>query len=179
MVFWKISQNSQENTCARICNSGLRPKTLFKKKTLVHVFSCEFCEILKNTFLQNISWPVLLSSSQFEVNITQVNTTLVNSIIHVTPFNLKLSFSKCSLFCYFCCVFVCNKKWYLFFYQLTGNIIKIEQKMLLFLVNSMSFKMFSNTLTKGSCTWIKTLDPISFSEKKEAKLDLNKGALLF
>ena len=40
----KISQNSQENTCAR----GLQLK---KKETLAQVFSCEFCEIFKYTFL--------------------------------------------------------------------------------------------------------------------------------
>ena len=44
-VFLEISQNSQENTCARVsfylnC----------KKETLAQVFSCEFCEISKNTF---------------------------------------------------------------------------------------------------------------------------------
>ena len=36
MVFLEISQNSQENTCAR-------------GETLGLVFSCEFCEISKNT----------------------------------------------------------------------------------------------------------------------------------
>ena len=30
---------------------GLRPVTLLKKKTLAQVFSCEFLEIFKNTFL--------------------------------------------------------------------------------------------------------------------------------
>ena len=39
-VFLEISQNSQENTYAR----------LLKKETLAQVFSCEFCEISKNTF---------------------------------------------------------------------------------------------------------------------------------
>ena len=49
-VFLKISQNSQENTCARVsfliklqasaCN-------LIKKETLAQVFSCEFCKIFK------------------------------------------------------------------------------------------------------------------------------------
>ena len=34
-------------------NNGLRPATLLKKETLAQVFSCEFCEISKNTFLQN------------------------------------------------------------------------------------------------------------------------------
>ena len=42
-VFWKISQNSQENTCAKVCN-------FIKKETLTQVFSCEICEIFKNTF---------------------------------------------------------------------------------------------------------------------------------
>ena len=42
-VFLEISQNSQENTCAR----GLQ---LYYKKTLAQVFSCGFYEIFKNTF---------------------------------------------------------------------------------------------------------------------------------
>ena len=40
-VFLEISQNSQENTCARVS---------FLIKTLVQVFSCDFCEISKNSF---------------------------------------------------------------------------------------------------------------------------------
>ena len=46
-VFLKISQNSQENTCARVSffvklqASGLQ---LDKKVTQAQVFSCEFCE---------------------------------------------------------------------------------------------------------------------------------------
>ena len=52
MVFLEISQNSQENTCARAsflimlqaaCN-------IIKKEALAQVFSCEFCEISKSTF---------------------------------------------------------------------------------------------------------------------------------
>ena len=45
-VFLEVSQNSQENTCARVsflCN-------FIKKETLAQVFSCERCEISKNTF---------------------------------------------------------------------------------------------------------------------------------
>ena len=45
-MFVEISQNLQENTCARVSFlnkvAGLRP--------LAQVFSCEFCEIFKNTF---------------------------------------------------------------------------------------------------------------------------------
>ena len=42
-VFLEISQNSLESTCALACN-------FIKKETLTQVFSCELCEISKNTF---------------------------------------------------------------------------------------------------------------------------------
>ena len=49
-VFLEISQNSQENTCLFFNKvEGLRPASLLKD-TLTQVFSCEFCEISKNTF---------------------------------------------------------------------------------------------------------------------------------
>ena len=60
-VFLKISQNSQENTCARVCFLtklqawGLhlycaQTCNFINKYTLAQVFSCEFCEIFKSTF---------------------------------------------------------------------------------------------------------------------------------
>ena len=42
-VFLKILQNLQENTQAQACN-------FIKKETLALVFSCELCEIFKDTF---------------------------------------------------------------------------------------------------------------------------------
>ena len=54
-VFLEISQNSQENSCARasflisLCN-------FFKKETLAQVLSCEFCEISKNTIFTENLW---------------------------------------------------------------------------------------------------------------------------
>ena len=51
-VFLEISQNSQENTCARV--SFLIK--FIKKETLAQVFSCEFCEISKNTFFTEHLW---------------------------------------------------------------------------------------------------------------------------
>ena len=69
-VFLEISQNCQENTRARVCFNkvaGLRPATLFLKKTLTLVFSCEFCKIqgfscefLKTPFLQKTLIRLLL-----------------------------------------------------------------------------------------------------------------------
>ena len=44
-VFLEISQNSQENTCARVCNCNF-----VKNEYLAQVFSCEFCDFSKNTF---------------------------------------------------------------------------------------------------------------------------------
>ena len=53
-VFLKVTQNSKENTCARVFFfdkvASLRPATLLKTETLAQVFSCEFCQISKNTF---------------------------------------------------------------------------------------------------------------------------------
>ena len=51
-VFLEISQNSQENACTRVSFLIKLPQTcnFIKKGTLPQVFSCEFCEISKNTF---------------------------------------------------------------------------------------------------------------------------------
>ena len=59
-VFFEISQNSQENTCARV--SLLRPATSLKKETPAQVFSCECCEISKNTFSHTA---LLVAASEF------------------------------------------------------------------------------------------------------------------
>ena len=45
-MFLEISQNSLENTCARVFfNKVVGASNFFKKETLAQVFSCEFCEI--------------------------------------------------------------------------------------------------------------------------------------
>ena len=54
-VLLEISQKSQENTYARVTflkSLFYRPEAcnFIKKQTLEQVFSCEFCEISKNTF---------------------------------------------------------------------------------------------------------------------------------
>ena len=51
-VFLEISQKSQENTCARVSFLINRSEAcnFIKKETLAQVFSCEFCDISKNTF---------------------------------------------------------------------------------------------------------------------------------
>ena len=62
-VFLEISQNSQENTCARVSflmkfqASGCN---FIKRETLAQAFSCEFCQIFKNTsFTEHFRWLLL------------------------------------------------------------------------------------------------------------------------
>ena len=60
-VFLEISQNSHENTCARVSllnelqAQGPRPATLVKKRTWHRCFSVNFAKFLKTPFLQNTS----------------------------------------------------------------------------------------------------------------------------
>ena len=58
-MFLKISQNSQENTRPEACN-------FIKRETLAQVFSCEFCEIFKNTFFTGHLRTTVSASEVFE-----------------------------------------------------------------------------------------------------------------
>ena len=51
-MFVEFSQNSQENTCARVSLIKLQAEAsnFIKKETLAQVFSCEFSEISKKNF---------------------------------------------------------------------------------------------------------------------------------
>ena len=52
-LFLETSQNSQENTCARVSfliKLQASGPNFMKKETLIQVFSCEFCEVSKNNF---------------------------------------------------------------------------------------------------------------------------------
>ena len=63
MMFLKISQNPQEDNCARVSlKIKLQALTcnVIKKDTLAQVFPCEFRKILKNTFF-NRSPPLAAS----------------------------------------------------------------------------------------------------------------------
>ena len=59
----EISQNLRENTCARISfliKLQAEARNFIKKETLAQVFSCEFCEISKNTFFtEHLRWLLL------------------------------------------------------------------------------------------------------------------------
>ena len=62
-----MSQNSQENTCAK--NSFLiklqaSASNFIKKETLAQVFYCEFCEIFRNIFLYRT--PLAAASAYYQ-----------------------------------------------------------------------------------------------------------------
>ena len=52
-MFLKISQNPQENSCGR---ASFLNKVAGWALQLVQMFSCEFCEIFKNTFFTEHLW---------------------------------------------------------------------------------------------------------------------------
>ena len=69
-----VLENCTKFTGENLCQSlflnevaGLRrPVTLFKKEALAQVFSCEFCEISKNTFLHRT--PLVAASANSKVS---------------------------------------------------------------------------------------------------------------
>ena len=70
-VFLKFLQNSQENTCARICfllKLQANAWNFIEKETLSRVFSCEFCEIFKNNFFYRT--PLVAASDYKYVTLT-------------------------------------------------------------------------------------------------------------
>ena len=78
-VLLEISQNSQ----TKVCN-------FIKKESLAQVFSCEFCEISKNTFFTEHRW-LLLFLSQIEITcklLTEITVlkTINNKVSKFTLF---------------------------------------------------------------------------------------------
>ena len=58
-----VLRNFPKFTGKYLCQS-----LFFKKETVVQVFSCEFCAISKNVFLQNTSWRLLLQCTWHDNN---------------------------------------------------------------------------------------------------------------
>ena len=84
----KISQYSQENTYVGFV-AGLISCNFIKKKTPTQVFSCEYCEIFKNSFFMEHIWWLLLSLGTFliviPISLHSVYTVLPNFEEHLRP----------------------------------------------------------------------------------------------
>ena len=63
-IFLIMSQNTNENTCIKVSflNKVAGGLQLYQKKTLAQVFSCEFCEVFKNTLFHRTP-PMVASAS--------------------------------------------------------------------------------------------------------------------
>ena len=73
-VYLEISQNSRENTCARVS---------LLKKTLAQMFSCQFRNISKNTFYyKQLRW-LLLCLTDFADGYSQETNTCSKSVTEI------------------------------------------------------------------------------------------------
>ena len=75
-VLLEISQNSQENTCARVSfliKMQASTCNFIKKETLAQVFSCEYSEISKNNF--SYRTPPVAASVESKSDVIFLNQT--------------------------------------------------------------------------------------------------------
>ena len=84
-VFLEISQNSQENTCARVSflikfQAKTTACNFIEKETLAQVFYCKFCEISQKTF--SFRTPPVAASEN------GLNVTVFKYASHVWPHNM-------------------------------------------------------------------------------------------
>ena len=94
-IFLEISQNSQENTCARVSfliKSQGSACNFIKKEALGQMFSCKYCEISKFTFLTEH-----LRASAFVLNVlTKATFSLAisqtASIVNIFWFQIDFTF---------------------------------------------------------------------------------------
>ena len=87
-VFLEISQNLQENTCARVCN-------IIKQEILAQVFSCEFCGISKNTF--SYRTPPVAASERSSFIVSPKCKTLFSGIRNsISPDNTRNIIFQCN-----------------------------------------------------------------------------------
>ena len=67
-MFLEISQNSQENTSARILTILALACNFIEIETLAQVFSCEFCETSKIFFFSEYVWPTAFKAGNLKLS---------------------------------------------------------------------------------------------------------------
>ena len=92
-MFLKISENSQENTCAKVSfsvKSQAQACNFIKKEAVTQVFSREFCETFKNTFLKgHLRWLLLILYITFSSPCCYLRS---HDIVSVNDFCIKLNY---------------------------------------------------------------------------------------
>ena len=78
-MFLEISQNSQKNTCARVSLViKLQASNVIKEDILAQVFSCEFCEVLKNIFLTEHLWATASVDNLMQTHLKSSPVNFIN-----------------------------------------------------------------------------------------------------
>ena len=94
-AFLEIRQNSQENTCAR-ASFLIKLQTwacnFIDKETLANVFSCEFCEIFRNTCVTEHLWTT--ASALLLINLIRWINPTTSSLFISTESKLKKKRSR-------------------------------------------------------------------------------------
>ena len=100
-LFLEISQNSQENTCAR-ASFFIKSFFFIKKETLAEVFSCEFYGISEKTFFTEHLWTtvsviknnILRSGENFPENLS-ASTILIELLRAIGSFSNLIMIMLC------------------------------------------------------------------------------------
>ena len=94
----KILQNSQQQICARVSfliKLQVSASNLIKKEALVQVFSCEFCEIFKNTFFTEYLWSIASEGFHFMQHL--INHDCFISTNKIMIIFIRIAFTKAYL----------------------------------------------------------------------------------
>ena len=106
-MFLEISQNSQENTCARVSfliKLQAEASNFIEKETLAQMFSCKFCEISKNNFLHRTPFWIFkilfkLSEKRKRKNKREQDKIQSQTNRHLNINHYNISISSTPFFC--------------------------------------------------------------------------------
>ena len=142
-VFLEFSQNSQENTCARV-SFLIKLQSYFKKDTLTQVFSCEFCEISRKAFFaEHLRW-LLLYFSSFRGRVSLRMPSGISDFLFYTLHKINKNRTKAERT-------VSTSHYFLHIYQVSFNFHLIFATSFTFHIRTITFK---DTIKASFCNLI-------------------------
>ena len=142
-VFLEFSQNSQENTCARV-SFLIKLQSYFKKDTLTQVFSCEFCEISRKAFFaEHLRW-LLLYFSSFRGKVSLRMPSGISDFLFYTLHKINKNRTKAERT-------VSTSHYFLHIYQVSFNFHLIFATSFTFHIRTITFK---DTMKASFCNVI-------------------------
>ena len=142
-VLLEFSQNSQENTCARV-SFLIKLQSYFKKDTLTQVFSCEFCEISRKAFFaEHLRW-LLLYFSSFRGRVSLRMPSGISDFLFYTLHKINKNRTKAERT-------VSTSHYFLHIYQVSFNFHLIFATSFTFHIRTITFK---DTIKASFCNLI-------------------------